>query len=278
MQVLVVLLLCLAAALPSVNPAASGGGETEQQQQQQRQIGGRGGVASAGAAADGARVLPPSAALLSAQRSHTPGPGSMHDDDVHEAAGRGGADQQGHRQRRCHGSSCSPGPSSQLRLGKEHHAPTARALQRHASASSSPPPVTLVLVTHFKDLARSLAAIASVKLHMPSSLAKELLLIVPAAEYLVLRQTLASSASDHARPWPIRVLPEYELLNMTRSNFTAKVHNIVKYKLQMALKLAVAAVVTTPWYLTLDSDVVMVRRPPDERWFFPEPGEGSSEG
>ncbi|PNH07930.1 hypothetical protein TSOC_005553 [Tetrabaena socialis] len=71
---------------------------------------------------------------------------------------------------------------------------------------------------------------------------------------------------------PVWVLPEHIALGLSL-NEMADIP-IYGYRLQMALKLTVAFYISTPHYLVLDSDVLMVRPVPPVavRWLFPEPG------
>lgn len=71
----------------------------------------------------------------------------------------------------------------------------------------------------------------------------------------------AQQAMATFTPWPIRIVSEGLVLNISAIELQAARPNMVSYKMQMMLKLWAATWVATPFYLVLDSDVLMVRTP-----------------
>lgn len=128
--------------------------------------------------------------------------------------------------------------------------------------------LTLVMLTTFKDFSRSVISQVSLQLHMPPAVVKELLLVVPHSEFIVLRSFYASFKNS---PWAVRVVPEYQALRTTKAKLQGT-RGLYGYKLQMLLKLYSALEVRSPFYLLLDSDVLMVNSVRNSSWLFPAPG------
>ncbi|MEQ1729828.1 MAG: DUF6492 family protein [Vicinamibacterales bacterium] len=106
------------------------------------------------------------------------------------------------------------------------------------------------------DLHRFLAlGLPSLHRFFDQSLVRELLVISPDEDV----PAIAAALKRHCR-YPHRVVSDGTLLPLLRQ--------VRGWHKQQIAKLAVSALITTPWYLTLDADVVCVR-PMDEAFLFP---------
>ncbi len=81
----------------------------------------------------------------------------------------------------------------------------------------------------------------------------ELLIFVPNRHYHLLSQAI--TGLSQSLPFPVRILAESLLFFGDVSEWKAD-----PYAVQMSLKLLVAKVVRTPFYLTLDADILLLRR------------------
>ena len=122
--------------------------------------------------------------------------------------------------------------------------------------------ITLVLPLTFNDVTRSFVLLDSLHLldnpppHSSTStvpLVREMIIMVPPAE-LAAVQSLLWRVSQ-SLPFPVRIVSERELLDPHHIHTTGS----YPYAIQMALKLLVSEWITTPFYLTLDADVVLLR-------------------
>jgi hypothetical protein len=112
--------------------------------------------------------------------------------------------------------------------------------------------VTLALNLVLPDLPRAALLLWSVTRFLDPTAVHTLLIIVPDAEHAPLSTLLSPSLGGWGSV-PVVVLRESELLGSERPP------QWDSYATQMALKLLVARKVETPWYLTLDADVLLAR-------------------
>ena len=122
--------------------------------------------------------------------------------------------------------------------------------------------ITCVLPLTLDDLPRAVILVASlsemynaahsnhenIHIHV-----EEIVIIVPDIQADVLRIALESVADSSLR---LRVLPESSLFDSPQ---LYKKHRAYPYAIQMALKLLVARFVYTPFYVTLDADIVLLQ-------------------
>lgn len=132
--------------------------------------------------------------------------------------------------------------------------------------------LTVVLPTHFDDLARATLTIHTAVHHLPAASISEFVLIVPEEESYVLT-TLLGGNGGFTAAYPTRVLSENRVLNMSEAEIQRYIRGKrwFAYKLQMVLKIWIAKELSTEFYLVLDADV-MVARPLTPQELFPQPG------
>lgn len=107
--------------------------------------------------------------------------------------------------------------------------------------------LTLVLPLTLNDIAR--CSLLFLSLHsVDTSLVAELIIITPDMQLPV----VSSMLSSHFLPFRVRFIPE-SLLFRDYLSLSA-----YPYAIQMALKLLVSHVVSTPFYITLDADVIFL--------------------
>ena len=111
--------------------------------------------------------------------------------------------------------------------------------------------ITLVLPVQFGDLERYVILLKSF-LRLKSGAVHELLVIVPDKEQEIFR--LVSVGFSELLLFNIVVIPESVLLPPPMEG-----QYYYPYAIQMALKLLVSQIVSTQFYLTLDSDIVLLR-------------------
>jgi len=155
---------------------------------------------------------------------------------------------------------------------REHdEAVTSAHVPPHAPASPAAPPaeprdaVTFVLVsTMSPDSAPRIAnLLASMRAFLEPRVVAELLVLVPDAE--LDWWSLAASALGADAPWgATRVVPESQALPTPVHRLRASAPGAARrearglgYRTQMLLKLAAGSLVRTPFYVTLDCDVVL---------------------
>lgn len=133
------------------------------------------------------------------------------------------------------------------------------------SAIDPVPSVTLVLTLTLKDLPRALVLLSSLgtflhcsnNLHddLPKCWLKKLLIIVPDDDVVMIRTLLASTSGGK-----VEVIPESILLGFQPHKRSEELQFYIDgYAVQMALKLLVAKIVESDYYLTLDADVINTR-------------------
>ena len=106
--------------------------------------------------------------------------------------------------------------------------------------------LTIVLITarpEFNRLPLTLAALAS---HLDSRRVFEVVFLTPPDDIVLLRPYLSGSPADRW-PWPLSIVSDDLLLKHTHTD---------SYRLQMIFKLIVAQIITTEYYMLLDSDCV----------------------
>jgi hypothetical protein len=114
------------------------------------------------------------------------------------------------------------------------------------TSSRSDGHLTIVIVTArpgFKRLPLTLAALVC---HLDYRQISEVMLLVPPQDVSLLEPFLTGEAAYHW-PWPISIMPDDRVL---------KHMHIHSYRLQMMLKLVVAQLIKTEYYMILDSDCV----------------------
>jgi hypothetical protein len=112
--------------------------------------------------------------------------------------------------------------------------------------------ITLVLPLTFNDVSRSFILLDSLSL-LEGALIRELLIYAPPSEVTAVQQLLLGVTLGLT--FPVTIASERELL----SPHHIQTEGAYPYAVQMALKLLVSAHVSTPFYLTLDADVVLLR-------------------
>jgi hypothetical protein len=116
------------------------------------------------------------------------------------------------------------------------------------TSSRSDGHLTVVIVTArpgFKRLPLTLAALVC---HLDYRQISEVMLLVPPQDVSLLQPFLTGEAAYHW-PWPISIMPDDRVLKHTYTH---------SYRLQMMLKLVVAQLIKTEYYMTLDSDCVAI--------------------
>jgi hypothetical protein len=111
--------------------------------------------------------------------------------------------------------------------------------------------ITLVLPLVFNDVPRSFILLTSLAI-LDSNLVKELLIFSPTRDLVAVQALLEGPIARLS--FPVRVHPDSALLGSTR------VDSAYPYAIQMSLKLLVHSMVTTPFYMTLDADVILLRK------------------
>ena len=108
--------------------------------------------------------------------------------------------------------------------------------------------------------------------HSSSSLSAvhEMLIVVPdmQAQAIASRLSADTNAATPRLPFPVTVVPESTLFDQDDMFVRSK------YALQMALKLLCARLVHTPWMLTMDADLVLLRPLSRDRIFESVDGRG----
>jgi hypothetical protein len=128
--------------------------------------------------------------------------------------------------------------------------------------------MTFVLIVRLADLARTPMLLSSIQKFVESSLIYSFYWVIPDEEVSAFSQFAPNTR------FPIYLIPESVLLNHTNPD-PRKFH----YHIQMMLKLSVASIVRTKFYLVFDSDII-VRRPTiwtnffrDEKAFYNQDGQ-----
>jgi len=114
------------------------------------------------------------------------------------------------------------------------------------TSSRSDGHLTIVIVTArpaFKRLPLTLAALVC---HLDHRQISEVMLLVPPQDVYLLEPFLIDEEANHW-PWPMSIMPDDRVLKHTHTH---------SYRLQMMLKLLVAQVIKTEYYMILDSDCV----------------------
>lgn len=117
----------------------------------------------------------------------------------------------------------------------------------HVSRNPPSHSLTLVLPLTLSDIARCSLLLLSLQNVDASSIA-ELIVITPDLQL----SAISAMLSSHLVPFPIRCIPESSLISDYLSLVT------YPYAIQMALKLLVSNIVSTPFYITLDADVIFL--------------------
>ena len=123
--------------------------------------------------------------------------------------------------------------------------------QTSTAAEERPSQVTLALNLVLEDLPRAALLLASLSAFLDPQAVSRAIIVAPDAEYEPLKLALAGSA---AVPFPVTLVRESALLGQRRPQ------EWDTYATQMALKLLVSNMVETQYYLTLDADVLALRK------------------
>jgi hypothetical protein len=90
---------------------------------------------------------------------------------------------------------------------------------------------------------------------MTPGVVEELLVFVPDGHLVLVRGAVLGLAAELRIPFPVRVLSELDLFHIEKT----ELQTMHPYAVQMAIKLLAAAYVSTPYYLTLDADILQLR-------------------
>ena len=113
---------------------------------------------------------------------------------------------------------------------------------------------TFVLPLTLDDLSRVAVLLHTLR-HIPSNTVHELLIFVPDGQHSLVQAAIQGIAASLAFQFSVGTIAESTLF--ARSTEVAK--QAYPYAIQMAVKLLAARMVRTPYYITLDADVVMLR-------------------
>jgi hypothetical protein len=114
--------------------------------------------------------------------------------------------------------------------------------------------ITLVLPLTVDDIGRSAILLQSLS-RMTPGVVEELLVFVPDGHLVLVRGAVLGLAAELRLPFPVRVLSELDLFHVEKT----ELQTMHPYAVQMAIKLLAAAYVSTPYYLTLDADILQLR-------------------
>jgi hypothetical protein len=109
-----------------------------------------------------------------------------------------------------------------------------------------------VLPLTFDDISRAFILLESLAV-LERGLVREMLIFVPPREVLAVQKLLLGVT--HTLSFPVSIASERKLLDPLR----IETHSAYPYAVQMALKLLASELVSTPFYVTLDADVVLLR-------------------
>ena len=109
--------------------------------------------------------------------------------------------------------------------------------------------ITLVLALHKNDIERALVLFDSLQLHQNDCI-HSLIVLVPDLQLYFIRSTFDWSSSFL---FPVYIYPDSMLID---GDILA---NSYPYAIQMSLKLLVAKIIQTDFYLTLDADVLLLQ-------------------
>ena len=128
-------------------------------------------------------------------------------------------------------------------------------------------PITLALVLQLDDLSRSMVLLESLCAQKDSlrQVVYQLLVVVPAPERSAIELAFKGYEAELSFSGGIEIIPEDTLLAFGHDGTDATVavardlSQCDGYVVQMGLKLLVAQQVRTPFYLTLDADIILLR-------------------
>ena len=112
--------------------------------------------------------------------------------------------------------------------------------------------ISLVLPLTTQDAARAMLLFSTLRAFMDPRLVRVLLILVPESDIAA----FSWLDGNGAMPFPVNVVPERTLFEKRIFSEGFKPQG---YAVQMALKILVGKIVPTPYYLTLDADVMLVR-------------------
>lgn len=114
--------------------------------------------------------------------------------------------------------------------------------------------VTLLLPLTIDDLSRASVLLNSLRL-VPKRTVYELLVFVPEDHLVLMRGALQGMARELDLSFPVNVQSELQLFRSGREHLK----QVYPYAIQMAIKLLAAQIIKTPYYVTLDADIVLLR-------------------
>lgn len=120
-----------------------------------------------------------------------------------------------------------------------------RGVQSEAS-SRSDGYLTVVIVTARSGFKRLPLTLAALVCHLDYRQMSEVMLFVPPQDVSLLEPFVTGEAAYHW-PWPISIMSDDRVLKHTHTH---------SYRIQMMLKLVVAQLIKTEYYMVLDSDCV----------------------
>lgn len=106
--------------------------------------------------------------------------------------------------------------------------------------------LTIVLITARPEFNRLPLTLAALACHLDSRRLFEVIFLTPPEDIVLLRPYLSGSPADRW-PWPLSIVSDDRLLKHTHTD---------SYRLQMIFKLIVAQMISTEYYMLLDSDCV----------------------
>lgn len=112
--------------------------------------------------------------------------------------------------------------------------------------------LTLVLPLTLDDIPRGFVLMSSLQ-HVVDSIVKELLIFVPHSDQKPLKQLLQGIGDELM--FPVSIYSENVLLHRDSAK-----SNTYPYAKQMAIKILAASMVSTNFYMTLDADLILLRR------------------
>jgi hypothetical protein len=113
--------------------------------------------------------------------------------------------------------------------------------------------LTLILPLTLDDLSRALLLFTTL-VEVDIALVQELLVISPDTQVSLLESSLTSLIRD--LKLPVRFIPESTLFSSPKLLYSTRLY---PYGIQMALKLLVSRIIQTPFYLTLDADILLLK-------------------
>lgn len=114
--------------------------------------------------------------------------------------------------------------------------------------------ITLILPLTLDDLSRAAVLFHTLQ-YIPADTVQELLIFTPDSQHLLISSAVQGIVSNMRIHFTTKIYPESVLFTGGQQT----VANAYPYAVQMAVKLLAARLVHTPFYITLDADIVLLR-------------------